>query len=204
MALRPLTIADDPSYPAKPVGLRGRIKRGAASFGISIALGLSCAGAPVETDPSAVRAARDDDKQAVSARRRNLEWCSVITLRTLGAPPPPQMLTCMTTGPDSLPVYDTPLSEYEGVPCANGPAGARLRIASPTRGRFNVNTNGFKLSIYAPDGTLVADLNDERRCADLDMEAGVWVVLATPTGRSHVDPDATFLFSFSDLAATPP
>jgi hypothetical protein len=72
-------------------------------------------------------------------------------------------------------------------------------VASAIRGRVNLIALNYKLRVLAPDGSVVADLDSERACLELDMEPGLWLIQASE--RTSSTPDDVYEFYVIDVNA---
>lgn len=182
MQIMPRRTPAEPGYPPRWPRFIGGFRRSVTSLGLSVALCCGCAGATANGVSNPLeRHACDagEDKQAMSNSSRNLDWCNIIALRSIGSPPPARMVPCVTNGIDALPTADFPFGLYQGTLCSNQGSGIRFRIASAMRARINLIASQVKLTLYAPDGTRVENLSGQRTCLSLDMEPGVWTVVVT-------------------------
>jgi hypothetical protein len=191
MKLDPIETAAAPAYPSIP-RCPSWARRAAVALGTTLALGslgAGCAGpaaqsqAPIAT---AISGVADGPKEVrrPAAPNRNIEWCQP-ALRLSGDRSPARHFTCGAAPTNAMPIHDAPPGVSDGELCGDQPAWARFRVTSATRTSITLQGTDVKLSIFAPDGSPVAEVGPQRQCVALDMEPGVWVLSASPAPGSQ-------------------
>jgi hypothetical protein len=191
MKLDPIEARVTPAYPSIMRYPRW-VRRAAVALGTTLALGslgAGCAGPAAESQSptaTAISGAGGGPKEVgrPAGPNRNVEWCQP-QLRLSGDRSPARHFTCGAVSTSTMPVFDAPPGVSDGELCGDQPAWARFRVSSATRASITLESTDVKISIFAPDGSPVAEVGPQRQCVALDMEPGVWVLSASPAPGSQ-------------------
>ena len=133
---------------------------------------------------------------------RVIELCEPDYRLSGDAPAPDYLFACGVDIPADAPELAVPFYGYSNVCTGDGVASwARIVVDSPMRLSFSFPSGGWyaTVDIYAPDGSLVAQLiPEERPCVALDAEAGTWTVAARAM-RPEIEDPVSFEFAVDQV-----
>ncbi len=188
MKLRPVHAIDSPGYPLRPPQAQSNrpALRGLRHLALSVLLGLAaCSGDPGHTStsaglsaPAAQTTVHDDNEEKQQQAGRSVAQCQP-QYRLSGIAAPTNVFSC---GSGGSAVHQFPYLLGAGQTCGSQPSRVLINVSAPSRATvsFNSMPTNTKITLIAPDGIAAAEISPTQPCLQLNVEPGIWTLIATP------------------------